>query len=312
MSAPSEVPDEPPPTVVPCTTIDWKRRLEDPANTYYRYPLARLLVRGLVKTPITPNQVTCIQPLLAALAGWFVTYDDRFHLLLAVALFELRSILDCADGTLAREKKMSSPVGHAIDGIADWVCVLLLYAGIFWHFHQHPPPLGPWTPIAPAGVLALALLQAGWRSFASDYYKTKYLSIFGRGHDETVESLRRKILALGPSSPLFAHAEVTIGKLGFFSFEHEWFDPRKSPDTDHVKQLLREEHSALARFIGLLWSVSNGDAFLTLLVVTILFDQLWLGQVVFATIGFVSIHLVVLLNWLWLRGAARRAKLALV
>jgi hypothetical protein len=79
-----------------------------------------------------------------------------------------------------------------------------------------------------------------------------------------------------------------------------------------VKQLQREEHSAYARFLGMLWSVSNGDAYLTVLVMTLLIDKLWIGQVVFATLGFVSIHLVVLLNWLWLRGAARRAKLALV
>src|SRR5262245_2694306 len=39
----------------------WKIRLEDPLNRYYRYPIAQFLVRKLlVRTPITPNQVSLL------------------------------------------------------------------------------------------------------------------------------------------------------------------------------------------------------------------------------------------------------------
>jgi phosphatidylglycerophosphate synthase len=68
----------------------WKERLDDPLNRFYRYPVARLLVRGLLRTSITPNQVTFVQPILAGVAGYLVTYADRRHLILAAALFELR------------------------------------------------------------------------------------------------------------------------------------------------------------------------------------------------------------------------------
>src|ERR1700679_3316375 len=83
-------------------TSRWKERLDDPFNRFYRYPLARLLVRGLVNTPVTPNQLSFVQPFLAGAAGYLLTFPDRRHLVLAAALFELRSILDCADGALAR------------------------------------------------------------------------------------------------------------------------------------------------------------------------------------------------------------------
>lgn len=291
--------------------VGWKMRLEDPFNRYYRYPLARLLVRVLVKTPITPNQVTLVQPFLAGLAGWFATYEDARHLMLAAICFELRSILDCADGTLARAKNMTSPAGHAIDAMADWLGVVLLYAGIFWHFHLHPPPTGEWSSyISVNGILLLALFQGATRSFASDYYKTKYTSIFEKGRDETVDSLRRKVLALGPKSSIFAHIDVFIGRMGHLSFEHEWFDPSRSQSstgTDRVKDLVANEQSTFTRFIAFLWGISNGDCFLSLVCLSLLMNQLWLGQVIFATFGLLWIYGVIFLNGWFVKSASRRA-----
>jgi phosphatidylglycerophosphate synthase len=291
----------------------WKIRLEDPFNRYYRYPIARLIVRALVSTPVTPNQVTLVQPIFAALAGYLVTFDDPLHLALGALAFEVRSILDCADGALARAKRMVSPAGHAIDAMADWLGVVFLYAGIFWHFHLHPPPPGAWSSyISTNGILLVALFQAATRSFSADYYRLKYCSIFEQGRDETVEVLRRKVRALGPSSSFFAHFDVFIGRMGHLSFEHEWFDPERSHSSTggkQVKQLIREESSPRTRFIGALWSISNGDAFLSMIVLTLLANQLWLGQLFFATAGLVWIFAVIFLNGSFVRGATRRAKL---
>jgi phosphatidylglycerophosphate synthase len=291
----------------------WKMRLEDPFNRYYRYPIARLIVRALVNTPITPNQVTLVQPFFAALAGYLVTFNDPVYLAAGALAFEVRSILDCADGALARAKHMVSPAGHAIDAMADWLGVIFLYAGIFWHFHLHAPPSGQWHAyLSTNGILLLALFQAATRSFAADYYRLKYCSVFERGRDETVEVLRRKVRALGPSSSIFAHFDVFIGRMGHLSFEHEWFDPDRSQSStgdDQVKQLIREESSPMTRLIGALWSLSNGDAFLSMIMLTLLTNQLWLGQVFFATGGLVWIYSVIFLNGWFVRGATRRAKL---
>ncbi|HVY45177.1 MAG TPA: CDP-alcohol phosphatidyltransferase family protein [Minicystis sp.] len=277
----------------------WKRRLEDPTNTYYRYRVARPIARVLAHTWITPNQVSFVQPLLAALAGWLVTFDDYRHVALGALCFELRSVLDCVDGSLAREKKCSSPAGHAIDAVCDWLGVILLYAGIFWHFRLHPPPPGPWSSSfnVPA-VLCLVLAQAALRSFASDYFKTKYVSIFERGRDDTVDALRTKLGALGARPSLFARLDVGIGRLGHLFFEHEWFDPARpaGPHEAQVKEIARREGSPFARFLGALWAVSNGDAFLTLVVASMLVNQLWLGQVFFATVGWAWTLAVLVLN----------------
>jgi hypothetical protein len=229
-------------------------------------------------------------------------------------LFELRSILNCVDGALARAKKLVSPAGHAIDAMADCLGVTFLYSGIFWHFRLHPAPAGAWSEVLSTnGILVLSLFQAGARSFAAEYYRLKYCSIFERGSDEMVEVLRRKVQALGPSSSIFARFDVFIGRMGHLCFEHEWFDAERSQSstgTDQVKQLIREEHSPLTRFIGALWSISNGDAFLSMVVLTLVVDQLWLGQVFFSTAGLLWIFAVIFLNGWFVRGATRRAKLA--
>lgn len=289
-----------------------KLRLEDPVSRFFRYPLARLLVCGLVRTSITPNQVTLIQPFLAAVAAWLIVSDAPWRLVLAAVVFEVRSILDCVDGTLARAKKLTSPCGHAIDGLADWLSVFLLYAGIGLHFQAHPPP-APWSaPSVTRCVLGAALLQGAVRSFASDYYKQKYASIF-EGGDAAVESLRGGALAVGPGSGLFARAEALIGRIGHFVFERSWLEPGCNPASTteaQVRELRRNASSPLTRFILGLWSISNGDAFVTLVCLSAALGKLWEGQVFFATFGVLWIVGVVALNGWFVRSAARRGALS--
>lgn len=291
----------------------WKLRVEDPLNRYYRYPVGRLIVRALLHTPITPNQVTLVQPLFAALAGYLISFQETKYLVAAAIVFEIRSVLDCVDGTLARAKNMTSPTGHAIDGAADWLGVMFLYAGIFAHFSQHPPTSTLTAYISVNGILLLALLQGALRSFAADYYKTKFVSIFETGRDEAVDTLRRKVLALEPKASFFAHFEVFIGRMGHLAFEHEWFDAKRSHSTlseEQLAALARSENGTLTRFIGFLWAISNGDAFLSVIVLSALVNQLWLGQVFFATVGIAWIVAVIFLNGWFVRSTIRRSVVA--
>lgn len=277
------------------SSCSWKERFDDPLNRFYRYPVARLIVRALMHTPITPNQVTFVQPFMAATAGWLLTFGDYRGLVLAALIFEFRSVLDCVDGTLARAKKMTSANGHAIDAIADWLGTVFLYLGIFWRFHLHPPPPGAWSGLLPAGaVIAIALWQGALRSFACDYYRTKIVSIFETGHDETIEAMRRKVRALGPGSPLFARVDVIIGHCGHISFEHRRFDP--DADDRSVARIRERESSPLARAVAALWSVSNGDAFLSIVVMSMLVNRLWEAQVFFATAGVLWAFAVIMLS----------------
>ena len=270
----------------------WKRRLEDPLNTFYRYPVALLMVRALMRTPVTPNQISLVQPLLAAVAAYFVTFDDVRHMLFAVALFELRSVLDCVDGSLARAKGLSSPYGHAIDAMADWLGVSFLYIGLIVHFWLHP--VAGYGSVLTTGILLLAVFQGALRSFTFDYFKTKFVSLYETGRDESIEGLRAKVACLGNQSQpsVFAVIDVFIARVGHACFEQEWFDPATSKATlssKQIERMRREEDAPRTRILGFLWSVTGGDAFLSLIMLSIVAGQIWSAQLFFASFG-----------WLWI------------
>jgi phosphatidylglycerophosphate synthase len=268
-------------------TAGWKERLDDPLNRFYRYPLARLLVRFLLETPVSANAVSLVEPLLAAAAAFLITFPDRVHLTLGALLFELRSVLDCVDGTLARARGTAKPAGHAVDAIADWLGTAFLYAGIFWHLRLHPPPEGFWSHHLSVGsVLLLALAQGALRSFAADYYKRKYTAIFEEGRDGTVDDFITKARSLAPSSSLLAQADVWILRVQHLIFERERGGPELTrPRTSYVEVVRARETSILARAVAHAWSVSNGDAFLSLVTLSILAGRLWEAQLFFAIAG---------------------------
>lgn len=253
-----------------------------------------------------------LQPILAALAGYFITFADAQNLALGAGLFELRSILACVEDTCARTSGVAKPSSRALPEMADRLSVFFLYAGILWHFHLHPPPSGEWSQyLSVNGVLLLAMVQGALRFVAADYYRRKYTSIFERGHDETVRELHSAILALTPKAPIFAHIDVFIGRMSHLCFEQEWFDPQRSqaPRSDEpIKQLIREQASPAARAIGFLWGISSGEAFLSLVVLTLVTNQLWAGQLFFASIGVAWILAVIGLNGWFTRSASRSSQ----
>jgi phosphatidylglycerophosphate synthase len=287
----------------------WQERLNDPFNRFYRHPLARLLVKILLRTPITPNQVSFVQPFLAVLAGYFVTFPDRWHLVSGALVFELRTVLACAGGAHARARRQASAGGHAVDIVADWLATALLYAGIFWHVRLYPPPSGAWSRyLSVGGVLLLALAQGALWSLAADHYKLKYTSIFERGCDATVDELCRKVRAIGPGSSIFARVDLLIARAEHLAFDHERSLPLHDagsvapPAADRLAILRAREGAPIARLIALLWSVSNGDAFLSLVTFSLLTGRIWEGQLFFAVAGLPWLVLVVALNARFARG----------
>src|SRR5687768_13265660 len=92
-------------------------------------PPAAVLVWLFKGTPITPNQVTFLATVVAAGAGaLFVGWLGWVGLIVAAAVFELSFVLDCADGQLARLRKIASPIGHLLDFLMDELKAMLIFA----------------------------------------------------------------------------------------------------------------------------------------------------------------------------------------
>lgn len=90
----------------------------------------RTLVRPLVRTPVTPNQITTLRLLTGLAAAAAFAVGETFWQNVGGAIFVLSLVLDRADGELARLGGKSSPWGHRFDLIADGLANGLVFVGI--------------------------------------------------------------------------------------------------------------------------------------------------------------------------------------
>ena len=91
-------------------------------------PPAAVVVYALRNTPITPNQVTFLSAVIAAGAGAMLALLTGWTwLVVAAVVFEFSFVLDCADGQLARLRKMASPLGHLLDFLMDELKAMLIF-----------------------------------------------------------------------------------------------------------------------------------------------------------------------------------------
>jgi phosphatidylglycerophosphate synthase len=96
-------------------------------NVYAMRPLAAGVVAAVHRTGVTPNQIT-----IAGLAVFLVSSGMLVALptwrggLAAVAVLYASYCLDCADGMLARFKKLASKSGHLFDFFCDEFKAVLL------------------------------------------------------------------------------------------------------------------------------------------------------------------------------------------
>jgi phosphatidylglycerophosphate synthase len=94
-------------------------------------PPAAIVVYALRDTPITPNQVTFLSAAIAAGAcAMIAVWPGWLALVLAALVFEFSFVLDCADGQLARHRKMASPLGHLLDFLMDELKAMLLFGAV--------------------------------------------------------------------------------------------------------------------------------------------------------------------------------------
>ena len=96
-------------------------------NVYVARPLAAVLVALLRRTPLTPNQVTILGVFVfMGCVASLILLRDWTGFLISAAILELAYLFDCADGQLARLKKMTSEAGAYFDFLIDEVKALLL------------------------------------------------------------------------------------------------------------------------------------------------------------------------------------------
>lgn len=92
--------------------------------------LARFLVRPLVYTAVTPNHLTTVRLVLGLAACAAYGMGGNLWLVVGSLLFLLSTLMDHADGELARLSGKTSKIGHLYDLAADIAVQVLLFIAI--------------------------------------------------------------------------------------------------------------------------------------------------------------------------------------
>jgi phosphatidylserine synthase len=127
-------------------------------NVYVMRPLAAVVVAALAPTRVTPNQLTLLNLVVFIIAAaMLVVLPSWRGGLEAVLVLELSYCFDCADGMLARFKKLASKTGHLFDFFTDEMKALLLVAALAvrsWRVGGIGLDAHAWQPSDPRFLLA--------------------------------------------------------------------------------------------------------------------------------------------------------------
>jgi phosphatidylglycerophosphate synthase len=180
----------------PLREVAKSSEVEDPIDSNVYRPLAYVFVRLVYGTSITPNHITLISTLFGVCAAMAWVYGTATAMIAGGLLLLLSSILDGADGILARVNRLTSQYGRAVDGTADMVVAVTTVLGAFVHIWQknHQP--------IHAILLLPAFLSAASHVYLYDYYKELFLRLAspsGSGEGQTLERVTAQATATATS-----------------------------------------------------------------------------------------------------------------
>jgi len=95
-------------------------------NSHFSLPISSVLV----KTPLTPNQVTLMGLLIGLASGWFFSLGNYWGGLTGGVLLAGTAIWDCCDGDVARLKFMESDFGDTLDTSCDNIINVFIFTGM--------------------------------------------------------------------------------------------------------------------------------------------------------------------------------------
>lgn len=157
--------------------------VEEPIDVWVHRPLAYLIARVLLPTPVSPNLVTFGSILLGLGAGIEFAIESPHHLQLAGGLLFASAVADCADGQLARLRGTSSRFGRMLDGVADLVVASAAVAGailVIWRKHHDPA----WVGLAALLLSVTTAVTGSFHTSMYDHYKNVFLRMTTPGHRE--------------------------------------------------------------------------------------------------------------------------------
>ena len=110
-----------------------RKTRDGPVARHLNRPVSRWLSRYLVRTTVTPNQISLVSWMLSCVAAGLMAMSGYPALAIGGALAQLASIIDGCDGEIARLKRSQSEFGGWFDAVLDRYADAVLLFGLMWH-----------------------------------------------------------------------------------------------------------------------------------------------------------------------------------
>lgn len=188
----------------------------------YARPLARWLAEH-VPSFVTPIHLT-LSFLFVGLAAAVLFAQDRY-LPWAGALLLFKSLLDAADGSLARVRQKPSRVGRFLDSVCDVFVTIAVFSGIaFAEWRSHPADGSVWL------LAAVAALSATLQGSVYSFY---YVSYRGQTGGDPTSQVRETAQGYAGDNPLVLAVLYGLYRLIYSWQDHlmAWLDQSLAPNT---------------------------------------------------------------------------------
>lgn len=157
--------------------------VEEPIDIYVHRPLAFLIAKACMPTPISPNLITLFSIFLGVGSGVSIVMSFPHHMQVGGLLLFISTLLDCADGQLARMRKSSSAFGRMLDGVADlittsFVAPATVYA--LWRMYNTPT----WLAVTVVALALLTLVTSSFHTSAYDHFKNVFVRLTSPSYTE--------------------------------------------------------------------------------------------------------------------------------
>jgi len=137
---------------------------DGPITRWLYRPVSLPLSRLLVRTPITPNQISLVVAILGAIGIYFTAQYSYDAVVIGSSIILVAAYLDGCDGEIARLKLRSSRLGAWVDTITDEFTTVFYLAALGYHNYLHRPE--PWV----AGTIVFGVVSYLVTIYAIYYY----------------------------------------------------------------------------------------------------------------------------------------------
>ena len=145
-----------------------KKNTDGPVSQILNRPISLRITKVLLKTGITPNQISILSTVIGLVGASFFISGEYFYLILGGILIHIHSIVDGCDGEVARLKLRQSKYGGWLDSVLDRYVDAAIILGLVYGYWSINGDVTIWV----IGFFALI------GTFLNSYTSDKYDSIF--------------------------------------------------------------------------------------------------------------------------------------